>query len=268
MQKTSSASILSQTKDLVYETGQLLKEKQRNLHKLNIRLKGKNDLVSEADIEAEAKLVEGLKTILPGSRFITEEKYPEEILNSDDPTWIIDPLDGTTNFLHSYLPYAVSVGLAEKGKLTMGIIYEVERDEMFYASEAEEGAFKNGSPIEVSKNTNLQESLFATGFPSREAEYIEPYTELMKELMTGSHGLRRMGSAALDLAYVACGRFDGFFEYGLYPWDIAAGSFLVEKAGGKVTNFRGGNDFLFNKEIVAANKHVFNALLERIQKHF
>lgn len=258
-------TLLQQAKTLVIETGQLLKDYQKELTREKIRYKGKNDLVSNADLDAEKKLVEGLKDILPEAKFIAEEGSPEQQLEAGTPFWILDPLDGTTNFIHNFPEYSISIALIRDGAIEMGIVYHVVSDEMFSASSQEEGAFLNEEPIKVSGVDNLEESLLGTGFPSREFSMIDPYTDLMKKLMVETHGLRRMGSAALDLAYVAAGRFDGFFEYGLSPWDVAAGGYLVQKAGGHVTDFTGGNNHLFGKEVIASNVPIYDSLSSTVR---
>ncbi len=209
---------------------------------------GFNNLVSYVDKESEKKLVTALSKILPGSGFIAEEGTSIE--GSNGYRWIIDPLDGTTNFTHGLPLFAISIGLALQEQMVLGIIYEVNKKEMFHTIEGHP-AYCNDKKIQVSPILNLQESLMATGFPYYEFEKMEAYLKIIRNFLRQSHGVRRLGSAATDLAYVACGRFEGFFEYNLNAWDVAAGAYLVQQAGGHVTDFRGGNDFLFGGEMCA-----------------
>lgn len=216
----------------------------------NIEKKGKNDLVSYVDKTAEKMLVEGCRDILPEAGFIAEEGTSNA--KGERYNWIIDPVDGTTNFIHGVPVFAISVALQDGDDLIMGVVHELNLDECFYAIKGK-GAFLNDSPIHVSKVNDLSESLIATGFPYQNFEKMDEYLEIMKYIMQNTHGLRRLGSAAVDLVYVACGRFEAFFEYNLKPWDIAAGALIVKEAGGKVTDFSNGNKFLFRGDIIAAN---------------
>lgn len=216
----------------------------------DIEIKGKNDLVSYVDKTAEKMLVEGCRDILPEAGFIAEEGTSN--VKGERYNWIIDPVDGTTNFIHGVPVFAISVALQDGDDLILGVVYELNLDECFSAIKGK-GAFLNDSPIQVSKVNDLSEALIATGFPYQNFEKMDEYLEIMKYIMQNTHGLRRLGSAAVDLAYVACGRFEAFFEYNLKPWDIAAGALIVEEAGGKVTDFSNGNNFLFRGDIIAAN---------------
>jgi myo-inositol-1(or 4)-monophosphatase len=182
--------------------------------------------------------------------------------------WIIDPLDGTTNFLHGLPFFSISLALQYEGETVIGIVYEANRQELFYSWKGASAAFLNGKPIHVSPTTQLEDSLLATGFPYYDFERMPAYIEVLQRFMRDTRGLRRFGSAALDLAYVACGRFDGYFEYSLSPWDVAAGAFLVQQAGGQVSDFSGGRDFIHGQEIVAVNDGLFQTILAGIQKHF
>lgn len=249
---------------LVKETGDFIRQEALDFEPSKIQYKGKNDLVSYVDKTAEKKLVDGLTEILPGSGFIAEEGTSTK--RSDSYNWIIDPLDGTTNFSHGLPIYSISVALIKRGELALGVVYEVNRDECFHAVKGG-GAFLNHMPIHVSEVSTLDQALLATGFPYYDFEEMNKYLAVLNALMQKTHGLRRMGSAAVDLAYTACGRFEGFFEYNLNAWDVAAGALLVQEAGGKVTDFKGGNDFLFGREIVAGNStQAF--LLATLQKHW
>ncbi|MAY83671.1 MAG: inositol monophosphatase [Flavobacteriales bacterium] len=219
--------------------------------------KSLNSLVSYVDKTAEQMIVETLSELLPEAGFIAEEGTSDKV--GDQYNWIIDPLDGTTNFLHGLPVYAVSIALQfqdededEDGDIVLGVVYEVNRDECFYSWKGGK-AFLNNEEISVSKESNVKDSLFATGFPYYDYERIDSYFEVLKHLAQNSRGVRRMGSAAVDLAYVACGRFGAFFEYSLHPWDVAAGAFIVQQAGGEVFDFKGGDNWLHGKEILATN---------------
>jgi myo-inositol-1(or 4)-monophosphatase len=229
-----------------------------------VESKSLNNLVSYVDKGAEQRLVDGLKKIVPEAGFIAEEGTGERKAGLN---WIIDPLDGTTNFVHGIPCYCISVALANEQGVLVGVVLEVTRNECFSAWKGG-GAWLNGRPIKVSTRDTLQASLLATGFPyddfGREAEYMQ----LLRELMHGSRGIRRLGSAAADLAYVACGRFEAFYEYGLNPWDVAAGGLLVQEAGGQVTDFRNGGEWLFGEELVASNGAIHAELIGPIGKFF
>lgn len=210
---------------------------------------GFNNLVSYVDRESEKKLVAGLTQMIPGSGMLGEEGA--SIKSTNGYMWIVDPLDGTTNFTHGLPPFAISVGLTLNDKAVLGIVYEVTRKEMFHTIEGGL-AYCNDTVIQVSGVSTLNESLFATGFPYYDFPKMDAYLSIIRKFLRQSHGVRRLGSAATDLAYVAAGRFEGFFEYNLNPWDVAAGAFLVQQAGGVVTDFKGGPDFLYGREICAA----------------
>jgi myo-inositol-1(or 4)-monophosphatase len=257
------ADILSESSVIVRETGQWILQQSSQFSSSDIIYKGTNDLVSFVDQQAEAKLKEGLAQIFPEAKFIAEETSSnyEEVGNGY--YWVIDPLDGTTNFLHKLPVFAVSVGLIYQKQPILGLIYEPNRDELFTAAKGQ-GAHLNAKPIQVSPEKSLSKSLLATGFPYYDFSYQDRYLELLKELMRSSHGLRRMGAAAIDLAYTACGRFEGFFEANLKPWDVAAGKIIIEEAGGMVTNFSGGQDVIFKGEIIGAGP-IFSEFLGTLQ---
>ena len=218
-----------------------------------VEFKGFNDLVSYVDKTSEEILVKGLQKLIPNAGFITEENTLT--LKDRDYVWIIDPLDGTTNFVHGIPCYCVSVGLTYNQELILGIVHEVNLDECFYARQGG-GSFLNGTKIQVSTIPALSNSLVATGFPYHDFKQMKEYMEVFDFCMKNTQGLRRLGSAAVDLAYVACGRFEVFYEYGLNPWDIAAGALIVKEAGGPVCDFKNENNFLFGKEIIASNSAV------------
>lgn len=229
-------------KELVLETGSFIRNEIQKIHSRDIELKGVNDFVTYVDKFSEQKLVNGLLNIIPDSGFITEEKTINkkgEIYN-----WIIDPLDGTTNYIHGLPPYSISIALTENDKIILGVVYEICLNELFYSWEAG-AAYLNGKVISVSHTAKVSDSLIATGFPYHDYHRIRQYIELLEYFLRHSHGIRRFGSAATDLAYVACGRFDAFYEYSLNVWDVAAGAFIVQQAGGKVFDFKGGNNWLY-----------------------
>lgn len=246
-------------------TGNFIRKEAMAFDANAIEYKGLNDMVSYVDKNAEKQLVKNLSKILPGSGFITEEDT--ENITDKTYTWIIDPLDGTTNFIHGIPTYAVSVALYEENEPVIGVVYEINRGEMFSTFKGG-AAFLNNKPIHVSKNGNLAQSLLATGFPYYQFDKQPQYMQLFSEMMQKCHGLRRIGSAAVDLAYVACGRFDAFFEYNLNSYDVAAGAYLVQQAGGKVMNFAGGSEFIETREMLATNGIVSEEILDTIKKYF
>ena len=207
------------------------------------------NLVSYVDKESEKQLVQALRAIIPGSGILAEEGTALKGENGYE--WIIDPLDGTTNFLHGLPIFAISIGLRRDSKLVMGVVHEVVHSECFHAIENGR-AYCNETEIRVSPITALSESLLATGFPYYHSEKKDIYLDIIKEFLERTHGIRRLGSAAIDLAYVAAGRLEGFFEYDLKPWDVAGGAFILQQAGGTVTDFKGGENFLFGGELCAA----------------
>lgn len=250
---------------VVTAAGKFLTEEFGKVTQAQIETKSLNSLVSYADKKAEEILVQGLSRCLPGSVFLTEEKTTAQ--EDGEFQWIIDPLDGTTNFLHQIPIYAVSVALRHQGKIILGIVYEPNRSECFYAWKGS-GAFLNGKKIQVKNNTSLADSLIATGFPYYEFSKTESYLNVLKEVMQSTRGLRRMGAAAVDLAYTAAGRFDAFFEYNLQIWDVAAGCFIVQEAGGQVFDFRGGDDYKDGSEIIAGTATITKELLSIIVEEF
>lgn len=251
--------------ELTKKVGFFIKEQRNSFTSSKIEVKGRNDFVSYVDKTAEEQLVKGLSVLLPEAGFIAEEGTSTR--KGEEYNWIIDPLDGTTNFIHGVPCFAISIALMRKDTLVMGVIYEINLDECFYAWEGSK-AYMNGKEIHVSENATLASSLLATGFPYYDYQHLDAYMELFKYFMKNTRGLRRLGSAATDLAYVACGRFEGFYEYSLQPWDVAAGAFIVERAGGKVTDFKGENNYVFGKEIIAGNANSFDELLGAVKKFF
>ncbi len=220
----------------------------------DIEVKGKGDFVSYVDKQAEIMIIANLRKILPDSGFIAEEGTAAK--TNDNYQWIIDPLDGTTNFVHGLPPFAVSIALMDGNDLVLGVIYEITQDECFYAWKGGK-AYLNGKEIRVTTAAKTSDALIATGFPYSAMGMLDPFLKSMRYFMIHSHGLRRLGSAATDLAYLAAGRFEGFYEHGLKPWDVAAGAIIIKQAGGKVSDFNGTDQFLFNGEIIASNSAYF-----------
>jgi myo-inositol-1(or 4)-monophosphatase len=246
-------------------TGNFLKSEIRKIKESDIQTKGLNNFVTYVDKTTEQKLVRDLHFLLPEAGFIAEEDQylqKKEIYN-----WVIDPLDGTTNFIHHIPLFSISIALMDRNNVIIGVVYEPNLQECFFAWK-NGGSFLNGHRIEVSKISTLKDSLLATGFPYTDYGKLTEYIVLFKYLMENTHGLRRLGSAAVDLAYCACGRFEGFYEYGLSPWDVAAGSLIVQEAGGVVADFGGDNNYIFGNELVAANRFIHNELINVIKSHF
>lgn len=217
-----------------------------------VRYKGEIDLVTEADVAAEKCILDMFAAQCPAISILSEESHPVYRDVPQEPVWIIDPLDGTTNFAHGFPWFAVSIAYAEKGKSLAGVIYAPMQDELFFSCKGC-GAWLNGEKIEVSGTAELLKSLLATGFPYDVREKPDAVLAALRKFLTRSQGVRRAGAAALDLAYVACGRLDGFWEIKLKPWDTAAGLLLVEEAGGMVTDFRGGPYSPFVPELASSN---------------
>ncbi len=257
-------NITERTSEIAKKAGEFIKKERSRFDSDSVEKKGKSDLVSYVDREAEQLIVNELRVLLPEAGYITEEDTIEQSKNRY--TWIIDPLDGTTNFIHSVPTFAVSIALMLNSEIVSGVVYEINRDECFSAYKGG-GAFLNSSRIQVSNASTLSESLIATGFPPSNFHKSKEYLAILGELMEDVHGLRRVGSAATDLAYVAAGRYEGFFESNLKPWDVAAGIIIVREAGGYISDFEGGKDFLFGNSIVAAGK-AHGSLLVVIKKHW
>jgi len=249
--------------DVARSTGTFMAEERKNFDTSKIETKGLHDLVSYVDKESEQRIIAALQVLLPESGFIAEEGTNDK--RGERFNWVIDPLDGTTNFIQGVPIYAVSIGLLDGEELVLGVVYEVGRDECFYAWK-NGGAYLNGEPIQVSKRSNIHDTLLATGFPYNDFSKMESYMQFLEWTMKNARGVRRLGSAATDLAYVACGRFDAFWEYDLKPWDVAAGAVIVKEAGGTITDYKGGDNYLFGKEIVAGNGLINEVILEILKK--
>lgn len=253
--------------DICSEVGGFIQQEGDNFDLARIEQKEKfNNLVSYVDKEAEKKLVQALRKIFPQAGFITEEDTVEQATTAEYQ-WVIDPLDGTTNFLHSLPVYAISVGLVAHKQVVLGVVHDIVHRESFHAI-ADDDAYCNEKKISVSSAPSLSESLLATGFPYYHFDKTEAYLDIIKLFLDKTHGIRRLGSAAMDLAYVASGRLDGFFEYNLNPWDVAAGTFVVQQAGGKVTDFSGGDNFLFGGELCASCGDIHPEMLQVIRERW
>jgi len=250
---------------IVRLTGNFIRKEAMQFDVQKIEYKGLNDMVSYVDKTAEQKLVQNLEKLIPDAGFITEEKTINR--TGKTYTWIIDPLDGTTNFIHGIPTYGISVALYEDGLPVIGVVYELNRGEMFYSYKGGP-ALMNKKEIRVSTNPDLKSSLLATGFPYYQFDKQPQYLKLLTEMMQKSHGVRRIGAAAIDLVYTACGRFDAFFEYNLQQWDFAAGCFIVQQAGGEVYDFAGGNDYFTKREILATNGKLTAEMLTAIKQYF
>jgi myo-inositol-1(or 4)-monophosphatase len=240
--------------------GSIINRAALDVDLLKVSVKGPNDFVSEVDRAAEAAVIETLLQAYPDHGILAEESGSSHGNRKSEYQWIIDPLDGTTNFLHGLPIYAVSIGLAHRNVVQQAVVYDPARNDLFFASRGR-GAFLNDRRLRVSKRTALGDALIGTGFPFRRGDNFDRYIQMMQTVMQRCAGLRRPGAAALDLCYVAAGWYDGFFETGLNPWDVAAGSLLVTEAGGLIGNFTGEPDFLHRREIVAGNPKVYGQLV-------
>ncbi|MFA6580625.1 MAG: inositol monophosphatase family protein [Paludibacter sp.] len=262
--KTIYQQLTLATCEIARSAGKFMADERRSFDSSKIETKGLHDLVSYVDKESEKQIIEQLQNLLPESGFIAEEGTNSK--QGEHYNWVIDPLDGTTNYIQGVPVYAVSIGLLEDEELVLGVVYEVGRDECFYAWK-NGGAYLNGQSIHVSDRGDIHDALLATGFPYNDFSKLEVYMEILKWTMTHARGVRRLGSAATDLAYVACGRFDAFWEYDLKPWDVAAGAVIVKEAGGTVTDYKGESDFLFGREIVASNGLIEKLILSKIKEY-
>jgi len=257
--------ICREVRNIAIETGNFITEQRKSFSLDNIEIKGTNDFVTTIDKGSEERIINGLQSLIPGAGFIAEENTNST--KGETYNWVIDPIDGTTNFIHDFPCYCISIALMRDEEIILGVIYEINLKECFYAWEGSK-AYLNEKEIKVSKVSKLKDSLLGTGFPYSDYKRMDEYMDLFRELMFSTHGLRRPGSAAADLAYVACGRFDGFYEYSLKAWDVAAGAFIIQQAGGKICDFSGGDNYLFGKEIIATNGQISDELLAVVKKHF
>jgi myo-inositol-1(or 4)-monophosphatase len=236
--------------------GNIINRGARDLDLLTVTVKGPKDFVSEVDREAERAIVETIHAAYPDHAILAEEGTSRDRNLDAEHVWIIDPLDGTTNFLHGFPQYCVSIALAHRGQVTQAVIYDPCRNDLFTATRGR-GAFLNDHRIRVSRRAHLRDCLIGTGFPFRDGSYLDTYLKMMKTMIESTAGLRRPGAAALDLAYVAAGFYDGFWEVGLNAWDVAAGSLLVLEAGGLIGDLAGNGDYLHGGQVIAANPKIF-----------
>lgn len=246
------------------EAGRIINKASNDVNALKVQSKDFNDFVSEVDHAAEQAIIDTLKYAYPEHGFLGEESGKSN--SESDDIWIIDPLDGTTNFLHNFPVYCVSIALQQKGVLTQAVIYDPVRNDLFTATKGR-GAFLNDKRIRVANRSKLQASLIATGFPFRDFTHLDTYLAMLKDMIKNTTGIRRPGSAALDLAYMAAGYTDGFFEIGLSSWDVAAGGLIVQEAGGMVGDFEGNESWLTTGNIVAANPKIFAQMLQLLSPH-
>lgn len=240
------------------------KYSEQNKH-FDVDLKGKNDLVTDADLASEKEIIRIISEQFADDQILAEESSAEAVL-TDERTWIIDPIDGTTNFAHGFPVFCVSIGFWVNREARAGVVLEVNQDELFTAEKGK-GAFLNGLPVHVSNGSDPGNALIMTGFPYKDLNLLDDYLKLFKSLIQNTHGVRRPGSAAYDLCCLAAGRCEGFYEYGLSAWDVAAGSLIIQEAGGIVTDWSGGERWLFGERYVAGNAAVHPFLLDQIKEH-
>ena len=243
--------------------GSIITRASEDIGSLTVNDKSYNDFVTEVDLASEKEIIRVLKASYPDHAFLGEETG---LSHQGDNIWIIDPLDGTTNFLHGFPQYCISIALEEKGEITQAVIYDPNRNDLFTATKGQ-GAYLNQRRMRVSNKSKLKESILGTGFPFRDFQHLPVYLKIFEEVVRGTSGVRRPGSAALDLAYVAAGWFDGFFEINLSKWDIAAGGLLVTEAGGIVSDFSEKDGWLESGNIVATNPKIYDPLIKIIQSH-
>ncbi len=246
--------------------GALINRASMDLDLLKVNTKAPNDFVTEVDQAAERIIIDTLLAAYPGHGILAEESGSARGAKDSEYLWIIDPLDGTTNFIHGLPVYAVSIALAHRGQVQQAVVYDPTRNDLFFASKGR-GAFLNDKRLRVSKRLRLAESLIGTGFPFRKGDNFQRYMQIFESVMQSCAGMRRPGAAALDLCYVAAGYYDGFIETGLSPWDVAAGSLMITEAGGLVGNFTGEADYLYQREVVAGNPKVYAQLVSILAPH-
>ncbi len=257
--------MIETAKKAALAAGEIIMQHFRKVPPEAIRSKQKNDFLSFVDEQSEQAIISTIRNAFPDHAFLAEESGASQ--NSDAHLWIIDPLDGTTNYITGLPVFAVSIALQFKGELILGVIYDPLHEEMFWAEKGK-GAFLNDQPIHVTQKARLDQSLIATGFPFKAKHFLDTYLAAFKDVFQSSVGMRRMGAAAIDLAYVAAGRFDGFWEIGLSPWDIAAGAILIREAGGRISDFWDNDDFLHKHYTLASNGRIHRELMAKITKHF
>jgi myo-inositol-1(or 4)-monophosphatase len=255
---------LNEVVKIARRTGEFIRHEGENFDRSKIQEKGVNNLVSYVDMEAEKMIVQTLKFTLPEAGFITEEGTETE--KAEKYNWVVDPLDGTTNFMHGLPPYSVSIALIENDEPILGVVYVINSDECFHTFKGG-GAFLDRKKIRVSEVKKFEDGLYITGIPYTAFDKLDQFWDIFSYFTKNSHGIRRLGSAAADLAYVAAGRAEGFFEHGLNPWDVAAGALLVKEAGGLVTDYKGNDNYLFGHEIIAGT-YVQPEMIKAITKYW
>ena len=265
LEKMDYKEICDKVIEIAKEAGSFMREEQKSFTESKVEEKSINSLVSYVDKTAEKMIVDFLSELLPEAGYIAEEGTSTK--TGEVYNWIIDPLDGTTNFIHGLPTYAVSIALRKNDRIVLGVVYEVGMDECFYAF-GEGKAYLNGKEISVKNNPLLKDSLIATGFPYYDFSRNTAFYNTLMTITQRTRGMRRLGTAATDLVYVACGRFDAFYEYGLSPWDVAAGAFIVEQAGGKISDYSGKDNWLFGKEIVASSTDLYDDFFKIIYDEF
>ncbi|NBD19958.1 inositol monophosphatase [Aquabacterium fontiphilum] len=243
--------------------GAIINRASLDIERLTVTAKSHNDFVTEVDRAAEEAIIATILEAYPGHGILAEESGRAQGAKHSDYVWIIDPLDGTTNFIHGFPVYAVSIALTFRGQVQQAVVYDPTRNDLFYASKGK-GAFLNDRRIRVSKRTRMLEALIGTGFPFRKGDNFQRYMRMFEDVMVQCAGLRRPGAASLDLCYVAAGYYDGFFETGLSPWDVAAGALIITEAGGLVGNFTGEPDYLYQREIVAGTPRIYGQLVKTL----
>ncbi|MBN8503208.1 MAG: inositol monophosphatase [Burkholderiales bacterium] len=246
--------------------GSIINRASLDLESIKVGAKGVNDFVTEVDHAAEAVIIKTLLDAYPQHAILAEESGKEHGNQRSDYQWIIDPLDGTTNFIHGLPVYAVSIALAFKGVVQQAVVYDPTRNDLFHASKGR-GAYLNDKRLRVSRRTRLADALVGTGFPFRKGDNFQRYLKLFEAVMQQTAGVRRPGAASLDLCYVAAGWYDAFFETGLSPWDVAAGSLIITEAGGLVGNFTGEADFLHQRELLAGSPKIYAQLVTLLQPY-
>lgn len=243
--------------------GAIINRASLDIERLTVTAKSHNDFVTEVDQAAEEAIISTILEAYPGHGILAEESGRTQGAKHSEYVWIIDPLDGTTNFIHGFPVYAVSIALAFRGQIQQAVVYDPSRNDLFYASKGK-GAYMNDRRIRVSKRTRMLEALIGTGFPFRKGDNFQRYLKMFEDVMVQCAGVRRPGAASLDLCYVAAGFYDGFFETGLSPWDVAAGSLIITEAGGLVGNFTGEPDYLYQREIVAGTPRIYGQLVKTL----
>lgn len=252
--------------DCVLETAEMIRNERKSFSvDSGVEVKGHSNFVTYIDKLSEKKLVGHLSELLPEAGFLAEEGTSSK--KGEVYNWVIDPIDGTTNFIHGLTPYAISIALMRNNEVVIGVVYEISHGELFYAWEGSK-AYLDHQEIKVTPVSEHQNALIATGFPYTAFNKMEKYQACLRDLMEQTGGVRRLGSAAIDICYIACGRFEAFWEYGLHPWDVAAGVLILKQAGGKITDFDREDDYIFNGEIIAANANYFNKFYEIVHQHF